>query len=566
MRRVLLPGGTARMGFSGRTALGLRRDAPNGLIGAADLRTTGSAVVHRDATTLPHRDVPEGSRSAAATGQVAPGALTALLEELAATPDLWDPQRDVIAPGDVVADRFELAREIGRGGFGIVLEAWDRQLSRRVAFKVLRPARRTRAALATSSLREEAEVAAQLQHPNIITVFDVGSCEAGPYLILELLRGETLAVRLERGPLPAREAVRVAVEMARGLEHAHKSGVVHRDLKPSNVFIGEDGSVKLLDFGLALVLGSRGSGGGGTPGYMPPEMSRGERGDERSDVFGLGAVLFEMLTGRPAYPSRRGRSTVLDPGPEPSLEAPGVRAPLAALVRDMIAKDPGARPRDGGAALDRLLDVERHLVALRKDEAFEARYRYWRRGFLIGAAAVASQLPFDLHYPRTRELVVVRLLWVALALAIACLIHPRRPRTTIAAMHGAALGSGVADVIINALSGGSESLRFGFLLLFPPLLLGLFPDIPTATGLMGIVTLSGGVAILVGEGRAAWVIMEWVGLWFLATSVAVVGSISFRRTILGELGAHRARAQARSAAGRDSATSERGATSTTPAA
>ncbi len=522
-------------------------------------------MLHRDATTLPHRDAPEGSRSAATSRQVAPGAITALLEELAATPDIWGPQREVLAPGDVVADRFELAREIGRGGFGVVLEAWDRQLSRRVAFKVLRPAPRTRADLQTSSLLEEAEVAAQLQHPNIITVFDVGSCEAGPYLILELLRGETLAVRLERGPLPAREAVRVAVETARGLEHAHKSGVVHRDLKPSNVFLGEDGSVKLLDFGLALVLGSRGSGGGGTPGYMAPEMSRSERGDERSDVFGLGTVLFEMLTGRPAYPARRGRSTVLEAGPEPLLEAPGVRAPLAALVRDMIAKDPGARPRDGGAALDRLLDVERHLVALRKDEAFEARYRYWRRAFLIGGAAVASQLPFDFYYPRTRALVVVRLLWVALALAVACLIHPRRPRSTIAAMHGAALASGVADVIINALSGGSESLRFGFLLLFPPLLLGLFPDIPTATGLMGIVTLSGGVAILVGEGRAAWVIMEWVGLWFLATSVAVVGSISFRRTILGELGAHRARAQARSATGRDGATSERGATSTTPA-
>jgi serine/threonine protein kinase len=277
-----------------------------------------------------------GTIGSAETPTVAPGALTALLQELAATPSVsWEEgaRWDVLAPGDVIADRFELAREISRGGFGVVLEAWDRQLTRHVAFKVLRPARRSRTELGDASLREEAEVAARLHHPNIVTVFDVGSCMAGPYVILELLQGETLAARLQRGVLSAREAVRVAVEMARGLEHAHRAGVVHRDLKPSNVFLCEDGSVKLLDFGVALVMGSDRSGAAGTPAYMAPEVLRGARGDERSDVFGLGAVLFEMLTGRLPYERRHGKSSALEPGPEPSLDAPGVRALVADLVR-----------------------------------------------------------------------------------------------------------------------------------------------------------------------------------------------------------------------------------------
>jgi serine/threonine protein kinase/heme exporter protein D len=471
--------------------------------------------------------------------------MTALLQELAAAPypeQTSQLQLHVLAPGSVVAGRFELVREISRGGFGVVFEAWDRQLSRRVAFKILRPSRRARLALAEQALLEEAEVAARLRHPNIVTVFDVGSCEAGPYVILELLQGETLAARLERGPLPAREAVRAAIEMARGLEHAHGAGVVHRDVKPSNVFLDDDGSVKLLDFGIALALGTSSSAAAGTPGYMAPEVSLGSRGDERSDVFGLGTVLFEMLTGRPAYAMRHGRSTALEPGPEPSLSAPGVRAPLAALVREMLSKDPEARPWDGAMVLDRLHEVERHLVALRDDEAFEARYLHWRRAFLIGAGALVLQLPLDVRYGWSS--VTLRLLWIALLLAIGRTIHPRHPRLSLAGVHTAALLSGVATSAIIALSGGSSSARFGFLLALPPMLLGLLPDMPAATVFVGVGTLCGGIGILAGEGRDAWWIAEWASLSFLVTAFAVVASVLFRRTILGELGAQRARESA----------------------
>jgi hypothetical protein len=482
--------------------------------------------------------------------------MTALLQELAAAPHVEPMSLPlyVLRPGSVVAGRFELVREISRGGFGVVFEAWDRQLSRPVAFKILRPSRQARLALAELALLEEAEVAARLQHPNIVTVFDVGICEAGPYVILELLQGETLAARLERGPLPAREAVRVAVEMARGLEHAHGAGVVHRDVKPSNVFLDHEGSVKLLDFGIALALDSSSSGGAGTPGYMAPEVSRGARGNERSDVFGLGTVLFEMLTGRPAYAIRHGRSTALEPGPEPSLEAPGVRAPLAALVGEMLAKDPEARPRNGAVVLDRLLEVERHLVALRDDEAFEARYLHWRRAFLIGAGALVLQFPLDVLYGWPAA--AVRLLWIALLLAIGRTIHPRHPRLSVAGVHVAAALSGAATSAIIALSGGSNTARFGFLLALPPMLLGLLPDMPAATVIMGVATLCGGVGILAGEGRDAWWIAEWAWLSFLATAFAVVASVLFRRTILGELGAQRARANARAPAARRGGSSE----------
>jgi hypothetical protein len=489
-----------------------------------------------------------GSTTSVETPTVAPGALTALLRELAATPSVpWEEQAswDVLAPGDLIADRFELAREISRGGFGVVLEAWDRQLSRRVAFKVLRPTRRSRTELDDASLREEAEVAARLHHPNIVTVFDVGSCAAGPYVILELLRGETLAARLQRGALPAREAVRVAVEMARGLEHAHRAGVVHRDLKPSNVFLCEDGSVKLLDFGVALVIGSDRSGAAGTPAYMAPEVLRGARGDERSDVFGLGAVLFEMLTARLAYEIRHGKSAALERGPEPSLEAPGVRALLAELVREMIAKDPDARPRDGGVALDRLLEVERRIMPLREDEAFETRYQYWRRALLIAAGLIALHVPLDVYYGLA--VAGVRLWWVALVLAVVPVIHPRRPRLTRAALYVAGVGGSAATTAIIALCGGSSSPRFGFLLALPPMLLGFIPDLPLATVLMGLGTLCGGVGILVNEGKSAFFIAEWAWRSIEVTGFAVVGSILFRRTILGELGARRARAASRTA-------------------
>ena len=195
--------------------------------------------------------------------------------------------------------RFELLREVGRGGFGVVYEARDRELGRRVAFKVVRPG--SRGALREEQVLREAEAAARLSHPNLVTLHDVGRCEQGPYLVLELLRGETLAERLDQRAAPVRaRRCGSRVEVARGLAHAHAHGVVHRDLKPANVFLCEDGQVKVLDFGLAHAFGQRRLDGG-TPAYMAPEQWRGAPEDERTDVFALGVMLF--LAPKGAFPS-----------------------------------------------------------------------------------------------------------------------------------------------------------------------------------------------------------------------------------------------------------------------
>ncbi len=283
---------------------------------------------------------------------VRPGAMSALLEKLYRGPDEGD-ARSVAAfrPGQVVG-RFELVHEIGRGGFGVVYEARDRELQRSVAFKSVRvggalDARQQR-------LLYEAEAAARLAHPNIVTLYDVGHCDAGPYLVLELLRGQTLAERLKDGALPVGEAVRTALEVARGLAHAHAHGVVHRDLTPGNVFLCGDGQVKILDFGMAHAFGRR-KVDGGTLSYMAPEQVADAPEDERTDVFALGVILHEMLMG--ALPprddaARAGKRSasgiVIDEWPA-----------LGRLVGRMLERSPLRRPRDGGAVLAALSALER---------------------------------------------------------------------------------------------------------------------------------------------------------------------------------------------------------------
>ena len=285
--------------------------------------------------------------------------MSALLEELARAPEVQPGSG--IGPGALVGGRFEILRELGRGGFGVVFEARDRELSRLVAVKVVR----TRRGVDPRMLRAEAEAAATLQHPCIVTVHDLGHEGGEGWLVLELLRGETLEDRLRHGPLPAPEALRVATEVGRGLDHAHRAGVLHRDLKPANVFLCEDGSVKILDFGLSRLFGTGSGPEGGTPAYMAPEQWRRNGEDERTDVFAFGVLLFEALSGRRPYAVESGRSAVLDDGPPPQLPPGLAPRPVRALVRQCLSRDPADRPRDGGAALEALLAADRASVANR---------------------------------------------------------------------------------------------------------------------------------------------------------------------------------------------------------
>ena len=278
---------------------------------------------------------------------MAPGALTALLEALARPPeaDLEVAPAPLPQTGAVIG-RYELLREVGRGNFGVVYEARDRELRRSVAFKLVRAGH---LADSDDQHRREAELIARLSHPNLVTIFDAGHSDHGPYLVLEYLRGETLQVRLARGRLEPAEAVRLATELARGLAYAHEHGVVHRDLKPSNVFVCEDGPVKLLDFGLAHAFGWRRLDGG-TPAYMAPEQWRRAPEDERTDVFALGAILFQMLSGELPFPVGEHGRAILSERAAPSLETPG-HPGLAGLVGRMLEKDVTRRPRDGRQVL-----------------------------------------------------------------------------------------------------------------------------------------------------------------------------------------------------------------------
>ena len=286
---------------------------------------------------------------------VPPGAISALLRELARAP--VEPVRGwlpPLRPGQIVG-RFELVREVGSGGFGVVYEARDRELGRTVAFKAVRAGERV--GLKEERLLREAEAAARLSHPNIVTLFDVGRCEEGPYLVLEMLRGGTLAERLAQGAVPLRDALRIGVEISKGLAHAHAQGVIHRDLTPGNVFLCEDGQVKVLDFGMAHAFGQR-KLDGGTRDYMAPEQSRGAPEDERTDVFALGVILHHMLTGDLPFPES-GKGS-LGSRPAPALEIPAEPA-LGELIARMLERDPVKRPRDAGEALSALSAVQQAL-------------------------------------------------------------------------------------------------------------------------------------------------------------------------------------------------------------
>src|SRR6202047_4691031 len=258
---------------------------------------------------------------------------------------------------------YEILSALGAGGMGEVYRARDPRLGREVAIKVL-PAGSAGDSERMRRFEQEARATAALSHPNILAVFDIGSQDNSPYIVSELLEGETLRARLISGPLPVRKAVDYALQTARGLTAAHDHGIFHRDLKPENLFITCDGHVKILDFGLAKLtmpeLGAPGlsaeatldsvTGRGallGTLGYMSPEQCRGAAVDARSDLFSFGAVLYEMLSGSRAF---RGDTTadtissILKEEP-PDLSATGRDVPplLERIVHHCLEKDPAAR-------------------------------------------------------------------------------------------------------------------------------------------------------------------------------------------------------------------------------
>ena len=273
-----------------------------------------------------------------------------------------------LSPGDRIGP-YEVIAPVGAGGMGEVYRARDDRLHRDVALKIVSPQfALDRARLAR--FEREAQILAALNHPNIATLYGLEEARGLQALVLELVEGETLADRLASQPtgLRLQEAVAIAQQMAAGLEAAHESGIVHRDLKPANIALRPDGTVKLLDFGLAraiestaasdsdrtITVGETGIGTIlGTPAYMSPEQARGQTTDKRTDIWSFGVVLYEMLTGRAAFPGETASDTI---GAILSLEPDWRALPeitptqVQTLLQRCLEKDPRRRLRDIGDA------------------------------------------------------------------------------------------------------------------------------------------------------------------------------------------------------------------------
>jgi adenylate cyclase len=254
-----------------------------------------------------------------------------------------------LEPGRAVG-RYLIMEWVGSGGMGTVYRARDTRLQRDVALKFL-PGHLSVALHAEERLLVEARAAAALEHPNVCTIHEFGESEEGhPFIAMAFYEGETLKERLRREPLRPVESAAIAVQIARGLGAAHSRGIVHRDVKPGNVMLTADGTVRLLDFGLAKLSDVTLTGPGvtlGTLAYMSPEQAEGELVDRRTDLWSLGVVLYEMLTG--TLPFRGGNDlalllSILHEDPEPvTKRRPDVPAPLPTIVRRLLQKDPDTR-------------------------------------------------------------------------------------------------------------------------------------------------------------------------------------------------------------------------------
>src|SRR5262252_6197574 len=279
-----------------------------------------------------------------------------------------------LAPG-LQLGPYEVVAALGSGGMAEVYRARDTRLGREVALKVVNESLVTNPDL-VRRFEQEVRLAGSLNHPNLVAVYDVGHHEGSPFLVTELLQGESLRKRLARGPIPVKTALDWAAQLARGLAAAHERGVVHRDVKPDNIFVGTGGLVKLLDFGIAKlneiapVGAPRGlmdatetpTGGAtrtgamlGTPGYMSPEQLRGESVDARSDVFSLGAVIYEMLAGQRPFPGSLLESGYAILHHEPAPLSDGLPPTLVQIVNRCLEKAPARRFQ---SASDLAFDLE----------------------------------------------------------------------------------------------------------------------------------------------------------------------------------------------------------------
>ena len=326
-----------------------------------------------------------------------------------------------LEPGAPVGP-YRIVQLLGAGGMGEVYRAHDAKLGRDVAIKVLPqifsvdPGRRAR-------FDREARLLASLNHPHIAAVYGTEESDGVPALVMELVEGEDLAERIARGPIPLADALPMAAQIAEALEAAHEQGIIHRDLKPANIKVREDGTVKVLDFGLAKVLDPMSSGTGdvsnsptisglatlagfilGTAAYMSPEQARGKAADKRADIWAFGVVFYEMLTGRPLYTGQTAAeilACVIEREPDVSALPPATPPSIRELLGRCLTRDPRNRLQAIGEARIAIDRAVRQPHAQPSDAA---------PGLSPGDAADAAGARVQRH---------ARLAWTIAAVAIA---------------------------------------------------------------------------------------------------------------------------------------------------
>jgi len=278
--------------------------------------------------------------------------------------------------------RYKILSTLGGGGMGVVYEAEDTELGRHVAIKFL-PEQLAESASSLERFKREARAASALNHPHICVVFDIGTHEGRPFLVMERLNGRTLRDLIEPGGLPVEDVIKLGGQIADALDAAHRAGIIHRDLKPANLFVTERGDAKILDFGLAKM--ASGEAGGsppdhstatragevlteaglplGTFAYMSPEQARGQAVDARSDLFSLGVVLYEMAAGRRPFDGKTGVDmlvSILHAEPTPPRQLrPDLSPRLEDVILKAVEKDPELRYASAAGLRSDLLRLQR---------------------------------------------------------------------------------------------------------------------------------------------------------------------------------------------------------------
>ena len=311
---------------------------------------------------------------------------------------------------------YNIIDEIGAGGMGVVYRAEDTKLGRTVALKFISP-RGLEDAEERARFLREAQAAASLSHPNICVVHEIDEADGRLFMAMELVEGESLKSRIERGPLPIEEAIGIALQAARGLDAAHRKGIVHRDVKPANLMVQPDGLVKIMDFGLAKLSGrtvlTKEGTTLGTVAYMSPEQARGREADRRSDLWSLGVILYEMAAGRLPFRADYEQAvlySIMNEAPEPltSLRA-GVPMELERIVAKALAKNPDERYQHADELIADLRSLEKSLEGI---------------GTSRPAAAAAPPPAHERPAPRRTARIAIPLSIAAAAVAAFFLLRP----------------------------------------------------------------------------------------------------------------------------------------------